>query len=68
MITRSDVALRSIKYDSKPKEKIDALITVLPKSDRAIYREIAKYAVALGYSPGKTKVPHEPVIFAKTIR
>jgi len=35
------------------KEKIDALITILPKSDKTMYRKIAEYAIPLGYSPDK---------------
>ena len=50
------------------KQKIDMLISVLPKHEQEMYREIAEYAVELGYSPSKIKTPLEPVIFAKTIR
>jgi len=48
--------------------KVDALIAALPDDEQSIYREIAEYAVALGYSPAKTKDIHEPVIFAKNIK
>ena len=50
------------------KQKIDALIDVLPENEREIYREIAEYATQLGYSPSKVKEKYEPVIFAKTIK
>ena len=49
------------------KQKIDNFIAVLPEHDRSLYREIAEYAVSLGYLPSKTKNPNEPMVFAKNV-
>jgi len=50
-------------------KKIDALIASLPQGDRQIYREIAEYAVVLGYMPSQVKNVHgltASVVFAKS--
>ena len=49
------------------KKKIDDLISALPECDKALYRELAEYAVELGYSPSKAKTPNGPVDFSKNI-
>jgi len=37
------------------KRKIDILIDTLPEDEQRIYREIAEYAVKLGYTPSQVK-------------
>ena len=49
------------------KQKIENLIAMLPENDRELYREIAEYAVELGYSPSKVKNPNDSVDFSKNI-
>ncbi|MCL2445603.1 MAG: hypothetical protein FWD06_02400 [Oscillospiraceae bacterium] len=39
-------------------QKIDALIRALPEDECELYRDIAEYAVALGYAPSPVKNVH----------
>ena len=53
----------------KQKKTIDNLIITLSKNDREIFREIAEYAVELGYIPSQVKNVHgwtDAVVFTKT--
>ena len=50
------------------RKKVTDLINILPDSDKAIFQEIAEYAIGLGYFPTKSKMPFEPVIFTKIIK
>ena len=49
------------------KQKIDNLINALPMYDRELFREIAEYAIELGYLPSKPKSSSEPVDFSKNV-
>ena len=44
------------------KMKIDSLINALPKNDQSIYRDIAEYAVKLGYTPSQIKNVHGVIV------
>lgn len=44
---------------------IDNLIQALPENEREVYREIAEYAVSLGYTPKKLKPDGRYVAFSK---
>jgi hypothetical protein len=49
-------------------QKIDTLMAALAEDEREIYREIAEYAIALGYAPSQMKNTHgltEAVAFTK---
>ena len=53
----------------KQKNTIDNLIKLLPADDRKIFREIAEYAVELGFTPSQIKYTHvlsDAVVFTKT--
>jgi len=50
------------------KTKIDKLIALLPDREKKMYRNIAEYAVELGYSPAKINETYKPVVFAKMIK
>ena len=41
-------------------QKINTLMTALPEDEREIYREIAEYAVQLGYTPSQVKNTQGP--------
>jgi len=44
------------------KKKIEDFLTALPKRERCIYRDIAEYAIELGYTPSQEKNAHGAVI------
>jgi len=51
------------------KKKIEAFVTALPANEREIYRDIAEYAVELGYTPSNEKNTHGifiALVFSKT--
>ena len=43
---------------SNQRKKIDDFVTTLPENERAIYLDIAEYAVELGYAPSNEKNAH----------
>lgn len=43
---------------SSQRKKIDDFVTCLPENERAVYRDIAEYAVELGYTPSNEKNAH----------